>query len=127
MVYCLEKVASGVQWIENAALLMAMRQLAQRETVMRLADRLTAREREIARLVINGLTNRDIAAIGIAETTVKMHLGAAFEKPRVASRTQLAAFARDLSLAKQGSRERGRYKISWSPTSRGGAGNCFFA
>jgi len=101
IVYCLEKIVAGVQWIENDALLMAMRRLAHRETVTNRTDRLTAREREIAKLVVTGLNNRDIAAaLGIAESTVKMHLGAIFEKLGVASRTQLAAFVRDTFLAK---------------------------
>jgi DNA-binding NarL/FixJ family response regulator len=54
-------------------------------------DLLTAREREIAKLVGNGLANKAIAArLGITERTVKAHLGAVFSKLEVHDRLQLA-------------------------------------
>lgn len=54
-------------------------------------DLLTAREREIANLVGNGLANKAIAArLGITERTVKAHLGAVFSKLEVHDRLQLA-------------------------------------
>lgn len=52
---------------------------------------LTAREREIARLVGSGHANKAIAArLGITERTVKAHLGAVFSKLDVHDRLQLA-------------------------------------
>lgn len=54
-------------------------------------DLLTAREREIANLVGNGLANKAIATrLGITERTVKAHLGAVFSKLEVHDRLQLA-------------------------------------
>lgn len=53
---------------------------------------LTAREREIAALVADGLTNRQIAArLFVSEKTVESHLSKAFGKLGVNSRAALAA------------------------------------
>jgi DNA-binding NarL/FixJ family response regulator len=54
-------------------------------------DLLTGREREIARLVGSGCSNKDIAQrLGITERTVKAHLGSVFAKLGVHDRLQLA-------------------------------------
>lgn len=51
---------------------------------------LTARETQIVKLVILGLSNREIAeSLYIAESTVKKHLSNVFEKLEVANREQL--------------------------------------
>jgi DNA-binding CsgD family transcriptional regulator len=52
---------------------------------------LTPREREIAQLVADGLTNRQIAArLGITPDTIKKHLTNVLTKVDCANRTQLA-------------------------------------
>jgi DNA-binding NarL/FixJ family response regulator len=52
---------------------------------------LTDREREMARFVTAGLSNKQIARkAGIREGTVKIHLHNAYEKLGVANRTMLA-------------------------------------
>ncbi len=55
---------------------------------------LTAREREVARAVISGLSNKRVSKqVGIAEGTVKIHLHNVFKKLGVSSRVQLLLVA----------------------------------
>jgi len=52
---------------------------------------LSAREAQVAELVLQGFRNRDIAAaLGISSATAKKHLSRIFEKVGVESRVQLA-------------------------------------
>jgi len=56
-------------------------------------DRLTVKERVVATLVWEGLTNRDIAGrIHTSEQVVKNHLRSAFDKLGVWSRLELALY-----------------------------------
>lgn len=56
--------------------------------------KVTSREREILRLLVQGATNRDISQqLGIAENTVKVHLRNILEKLQLRNRQQAAAFA----------------------------------
>lgn len=56
------------------------------------ARSLTEREREVAQLVVQGLSNKAIAAkLSIAERTVKFHRASACEKLGVSSSAQLIA------------------------------------
>jgi DNA-binding NarL/FixJ family response regulator len=55
------------------------------------ADILTGREREIARHIARGASNKEIAReLGITERTVKAHVGAILEKLKVRDRLQIA-------------------------------------
>jgi DNA-binding NarL/FixJ family response regulator len=57
---------------------------------------LSAREREVLTLVAEGLANKQIATrLGIAERTVKVHLGNVFRRIGVTDRTSAALWARD--------------------------------
>jgi DNA-binding CsgD family transcriptional regulator len=61
---------------------------------------LTPREREVARLAAQGLTNRHIAqALVITEKTAANHLQRVLDKLGVHSRTRLAARAAEFGLA----------------------------
>ncbi|MDO9422065.1 MAG: response regulator transcription factor [Herminiimonas sp.] len=63
-----------------------------------LAALLTHRELEVAQIVVSGASNKEIAAkLGIAERTVKSHVGAIFEKLGVRDRLQLALLIRNQS------------------------------
>jgi DNA-binding NarL/FixJ family response regulator len=58
------------------------------------ADRLSARELEVVRLVVEGRSNDEIgAALGIGAKTVETHLRRLFERFSIASRTELATRA----------------------------------
>jgi DNA-binding NarL/FixJ family response regulator len=58
------------------------------------AVRLTPRERDVLRLVVDGRTNDEIGlALGIGSKTVETHLTRVFDRLDVASRTELASRA----------------------------------
>lgn len=62
---------------------------------------LTARERDVVRLVGEGLRNEEIARrLGIGEKTVRNHLTAVFDKVGVSGRLELAVFAYRHGLAR---------------------------
>jgi RNA polymerase sigma factor (sigma-70 family) len=59
-----------------------------------LFNALSERQREVISLVVNGMTNREIAStLIITENTVKVHLRNILDKLELRNRQQLAAFA----------------------------------
>lgn len=86
---CLERVRRGGKWFDP--------EVADR--IQRLSDMLRSgerailapRERELIKLVRNGLRNREIAQkLGVTEGTIKVYLHTVFQKLGVSSRTELA-------------------------------------
>jgi DNA-binding NarL/FixJ family response regulator len=64
-----------------------------------IADRLTPRERQVLRSVLEGLTNKEIARqIGVSLSSVKATLQHLFEKTGVRTRSQLVRIAIERSL-----------------------------
>jgi len=62
-------------------------------------DRLTPRERELARLVAQGLDNAQIAAtLGVADKTVRNALSVLYTKLGVDSRARAVARSRDMGF-----------------------------
>ena len=67
---------------------------AGRETDEALTNPLTAREREVAAMVAQGLSNRQIAQeLYLSEHTVKNHISKILRKLGLASRAEVAAWA----------------------------------
>jgi DNA-binding NarL/FixJ family response regulator len=88
----------------TGALLRTLRELRRRLELYGVGDPqipLTARQRELLRLVSEGMTNRQIASeLGISESTVKNHLHHVFARLGVASRSQAIAVGVRLGLVK---------------------------
>jgi DNA-binding NarL/FixJ family response regulator len=105
-----EDLAADVPDVElRAALLHGAQALLPRPappTLRRTAkdafDGLTEREREVAALITQGRSNREIgAALVLSERTVATHVSNILAKLNVASRAQIAAWASEKGLAKR--------------------------
>lgn len=96
-------VQKGEIWIERAIIPQLVKELASRphfekhvsSNPARL-DALTPRQRDIAFLISNAASNKEIAsALNISEATVKAHIHAIFRKVGVSDRLELALFIRE--------------------------------
>jgi len=101
---CLARVSEGERFLPpdlvNIALEREKARDREQHTIHKL---LTVREREIAQLVAQGLSNKQIARqIGTSEGTVKIHLYNVYQKLGVSNRTSLATIA-NAQLSRQGS------------------------
>nr|WP_264086385.1 LuxR C-terminal-related transcriptional regulator [Amycolatopsis lexingtonensis] len=60
---------------------------------------MTERELSVLRLVAQGCSNLEVAAeLGLSQSTIKTHVSRMLARLDLRSRTQLAAFARDLGI-----------------------------
>lgn len=83
--------ARGETWLDP--------RIASRVVALRAAPRLSAREREVLRLVAAGRSNKEIAAaLRIAERTVKFHLTSIFNKLGADNRARAVAVAAERGL-----------------------------
>ena len=88
LLQCLREVAQGKIWVEDSGQVLGL--LSRKQ-----ASRLTHRELEVARLVCQGLRNKEIAtALRITPGTVKVHLMHIFEKTGFENRFALALHGR---------------------------------
>ncbi|MET0310015.1 MAG: response regulator transcription factor [Sphingomonas sp.] len=97
LVDCLRHVAEGRKWLPSNIVQPAISRAsaaAQRTSPFEL---LTRREKEVARLIADGLSNKDVAArLALSEGTVKIHLHTIYSKLGVDNRTAVAIlFTRD--------------------------------
>jgi FixJ family two-component response regulator len=68
--------------------------------VRRRYESLTNREREVMRLVVSGLLNKQIAGeLGSSEVTVKMHRGQVMRKMKARSIVELLRMAEKIGIA----------------------------
>jgi DNA-binding NarL/FixJ family response regulator len=93
-----EMLVGAVRRAARGEVFFSREQLARagrwREEVGQKWESLTAREREVLRLVANGRGSKQIAAaLGIGEHTVETHVGSLLDKLGVASRTEASAWA----------------------------------
>jgi FixJ family two-component response regulator len=71
-------------------------------------ESLTKREREVMKLIVSGLLNKQIAArLGSSEVTVKMHRGQVMHKMKAESVIQLARMAEKIGIADEAVRKTG--------------------
>jgi len=101
LIQCIRTVHAGGHWLERDATGRALENLVQQQaSPHELAGVLTRREVEIARLIAQGLRNREIARkLFIDEGTVKVHLHNVSDKLHLHGRHALALYARDKGLA----------------------------
>ena len=100
LLQCVRKVMEGEQWLEKESVGRALEKLFRRESATaELGTRLTPRELEIARMVAQGMRNKEIAdKLFITVGTVKLHIHRIYEKLGVEGRVELTIFAREKGL-----------------------------
>ena len=78
---------------------MARQQRAELAALQQRYDALTPRERDVMRLVVSGLLNKQIAAeLGSSDITIKMHRGQVMRKMRAESCADLVRMAERLGI-----------------------------
>ncbi len=94
LVDAIRAASRGERWIPPVLSARALDLMAR--TPAKAEDALTPRERDIVLLVASGKSNKRVASeLGIAESTVKLHVHSAFTKLSVANRVQLSLLARE--------------------------------
>lgn len=103
---CVDCVERGQIWASNEEIgwvMTAFETTPQRSAKLNIVDAaglklLTGREEEVVLLVMDGLSNRDIATtLELSEHTVKNYMFHVFDKLGVSSRTELMAYATNAS------------------------------
>jgi DNA-binding NarL/FixJ family response regulator len=93
LVRAIRLVASGEAWVDPAVMRLMAESLAERANPA-FVKALTSREQQLLAGVLDGLTNRKIAArLGISEACVKAALRLVFKKASVRTRSQLVRAA----------------------------------
>jgi two-component system response regulator DevR len=92
----LEKVLAGKEWLDEVAMTRPVERKRNNSRTHGEGDNdygLTSRERDVAALVSQGCTNRQVGKrLGITEVTVRHHLSSIFGKLGITNRFQLIAW-----------------------------------
>lgn len=97
LVSCLDHVAKGEKWLPPSIVQPAIGRASAAARRPSPLQSLTRREEEVARLIADGLSNKEVAAqLAMSEGTVKIHLHTIYSKLGVDNRTAVAIlFTRD--------------------------------
>jgi two-component system, NarL family, nitrate/nitrite response regulator NarL len=98
LVKAVHKIHAGEIWLDRARYAAVLNQVTRRridaDPAAAQVGSLTVREREIVRLVTEGLTNKDIAErLYISEATARNHLTSILDKLDLSDRFQLTVYA----------------------------------
>lgn len=109
-----DELAAGVRAVHRGVRHLSP-EISNRLIDSMLSESLTEREKEVMRLVVEGLCNKAVGnTLGIAEGTVKSHLKSAFEKLSVRNRTQAVA-----AVERRGLLQRDAIRFSRPPAAKG--------
>jgi len=91
LIDCLKAVAAGRRWLpDNLVKGSLEREKARRRLAEDIMKRLTRRELEVALLIVDGLSAKQVAdRLALSEGTVKLHLHAVFQKLGVFKRSDM--------------------------------------
>jgi DNA-binding NarL/FixJ family response regulator len=97
LVDCLLHVAEGRRWLPSSIVQPAICRASAAARRISPFELLTRREKEVARLIANGVSNKEAAVrLAMSEGTVKIHLHSIYSKLGVDNRTAVAIlFTRD--------------------------------
>ena len=104
LVAAIHTVHDGDALLAPASTRRLIEQFARRTATNAMLDELTARERDVLRLLARGLTNAEIAAELVVEpSTVKSHVAGVLAKLEVRDRVQAVVFAYENGVVQPGS------------------------
>lgn len=91
LLHCLRVVSQGGRWLPPDLIQPAIIRRATARREISPFEGLTKREKEVAQLIAEGSSNRDVATVlGMSEGTVKIHLHSIYAKLEIDNRTALA-------------------------------------
>lgn len=95
----LRRVHTGESIIHPSIAARMIAEFSRRTPATATVEPLTERERDVLRLLADGLSNKEIATrLVLAEGTIKNHVSTILDKLHAANRTQAARMARDQGL-----------------------------
>ena len=100
LMQCVRTVHAGGKWLEKGVATSAVEKLLEREAgIKAVAETLTPRELEVARMIAKGVPSKTVASrLAITEGTAKLHLHHVYEKLKVEGRVGLMRFMHSRGL-----------------------------